>query len=297
MIRSIRIQRYKSIVDVTLELGSVNIFHGGTCAGKSNILEAFVLLGAAVSGRVDRGLHGRGVRAHTTHACALRSVPRGPIEIEAASDRVSYCVKLDESDLSYLAEVVKVDGSAVAAREHRTGWADISGQRLPVSALPSEGIAPIAAKGRRFLLALEEVSIFTPMDVVEFDARNDHPWGPALAELSNLGLTGMRRIPMRHWNLRAEGSGALSMLGTFLLLLSRWAPLILAVDGPDPTLSPELASAFAARVRELAIERERQLLWITNSPESLGTLRSDVRVRLFGVRRDPQGATTVDVEE
>lgn len=87
------------------------------------------------------------------------------------------------------------------------------------------------------------------------------------------------------------------MLGTFLLLLSRWAPLILAVDGPDPTLSPELASAFAARVRELAIERERQLLWITNSPESLGTLRSDVRVRLFGVRRDPQGATTVDVEE
>ncbi len=64
MIRTIQIDGFKSIASQTLELGRVNCFIGANGVGKSNILEAIGVLGAAASGRVDdESLQRRGVRA------------------------------------------------------------------------------------------------------------------------------------------------------------------------------------------------------------------------------------------
>lgn len=292
MLRRIRVQRYKSIVDVTLELGSVNVLHGETCAGKTNLLEGLALLSAAASGRVDRGLHHRRVRSESTHACTLRSVPRGPIELEAASDRVCYRVKLDENDLSYMAEVVEVDGAAVLAREHTTGWATLAGCRVVLSALPDEGMAVLlrATAGRgvgpSFVRVLEDLAIINPADVVRDRAGCGALRATALEELSSL-------VPAATFSV-GMGPGALSMLGLLLALFSKSAPRVLAIDGPDPALSRAAASAFAARVRALVIERERQLLWSTNMPGALDALRDDDGARVFRVGRDRQGATTIE---
>lgn len=49
MIRKIEIQNFKSIADLTLDLGRVNVFIGENGSGKSNILEA-VAMGAAADG-------------------------------------------------------------------------------------------------------------------------------------------------------------------------------------------------------------------------------------------------------
>jgi predicted ATPase len=63
MIRTIRIDGFKSIVSMELPLGRVNCFIGANGVGKSNILEAIGVLGAAASGRVDdESLLRRGVR-------------------------------------------------------------------------------------------------------------------------------------------------------------------------------------------------------------------------------------------
>ena len=63
MIRTIRIQGFKSISDQTLGLGRVNCFIGANGVGKSNILEAVGILGAAANGRVDdESIARRGVR-------------------------------------------------------------------------------------------------------------------------------------------------------------------------------------------------------------------------------------------
>ncbi|MDP2828857.1 MAG: AAA family ATPase [Sulfuricellaceae bacterium] len=63
MIRSIQIDGFKSIVSQTIELGRVNCFIGANGVGKSNILEAIGVLGAAASGKVDdESLLRRGVR-------------------------------------------------------------------------------------------------------------------------------------------------------------------------------------------------------------------------------------------
>ena len=47
MIRNIRIEGFKSIVSQILELGRVNCFIGANGVGKSNVLEAIGILGAA----------------------------------------------------------------------------------------------------------------------------------------------------------------------------------------------------------------------------------------------------------
>lgn len=63
MIKSIAIQGFKSIYDLELDLGRVNVFIGPNGSGKSNILEALGVLSAAAKGRVDdEALQYRGVR-------------------------------------------------------------------------------------------------------------------------------------------------------------------------------------------------------------------------------------------
>lgn len=63
MIRTIQINGFKSIHEMSLELGTVNCFIGANGVGKSNILEAIGVLGAAANGAVDdEALLRRGVR-------------------------------------------------------------------------------------------------------------------------------------------------------------------------------------------------------------------------------------------
>ena len=64
MIRQVEIRGFKSIYSATVELGKVNCFIGANGVGKSNLLEALGVLGAAANGVVDdESLLRRGVRA------------------------------------------------------------------------------------------------------------------------------------------------------------------------------------------------------------------------------------------
>ena len=63
MIDSFTVRTFKSLEDVTVDLGRVNVFIGANGGGKSNLLEAIGVLSAAASGRVDdQSLLSRGVR-------------------------------------------------------------------------------------------------------------------------------------------------------------------------------------------------------------------------------------------
>lgn len=63
MLRKISIHSFKSLEKVEVELGLVNVFIGANGSGKSNLLEAIGVLGAAANGRVDdEALLRRGVR-------------------------------------------------------------------------------------------------------------------------------------------------------------------------------------------------------------------------------------------
>ncbi|WP_428261835.1 AAA family ATPase [Haliangium sp.] len=63
MLDRIDIKSFKSIREASIELGSLNVFIGANGSGKSNLLEAIGVLGAAAAGRVDdEALLRRGVR-------------------------------------------------------------------------------------------------------------------------------------------------------------------------------------------------------------------------------------------
>lgn len=63
-IQQLNINGFKSIHTETIELGRVNCFIGANGVGKSNVLEAMGVLGAAANGVVDdEALLRRGVRA------------------------------------------------------------------------------------------------------------------------------------------------------------------------------------------------------------------------------------------
>jgi len=63
MLSKLSVERFKSLVKLELELGQINLFIGANGSGKSNLLEALGVLGAAAFGRVDdETLLRRGVR-------------------------------------------------------------------------------------------------------------------------------------------------------------------------------------------------------------------------------------------
>ena len=63
MLEKLTVRTFKSLEDVTVDLGRVNVFIGANGSGKSNLLEALGILAAAADGRVDdQTLLARGVR-------------------------------------------------------------------------------------------------------------------------------------------------------------------------------------------------------------------------------------------
>jgi len=73
MIKSISIRNYKSVSELDIELGRVNVFIGANGCGKSNILEAIALASAASTRKLDNEFLGsRGIRV-PEHPRTMRS--------------------------------------------------------------------------------------------------------------------------------------------------------------------------------------------------------------------------------
>ena len=101
MLEKIIVRSFKSIVDLELSLGHVNVFIGANGSGKSNILEALGVLSAAAFGIVDdESLQRRGVRPgvpklYKSAFSGRRITPHIFFEAHAKSAR--YTVSLNNS--------------------------------------------------------------------------------------------------------------------------------------------------------------------------------------------------------
>lgn len=89
---------FKTLREVQIDLGTINVFVGANGSGKSNLLEAIGVLGAAASGRVnDESLKYRGVRPGLPilYKSSFRNTPGARhIKFEAKSPDASYLVSL-----------------------------------------------------------------------------------------------------------------------------------------------------------------------------------------------------------
>jgi predicted ATPase len=130
MLTKIIVESFKSLEQVEVELGLVNVFVGANGSGKSNLLEAIGVLSAAASGRVDdEALMRRGVRPGLPqlYKCALKGAHRSPhIVFEAKTEKASYKVSLfnplgdPKPAWRYHTESWKLGDEELAGRSHRT---------------------------------------------------------------------------------------------------------------------------------------------------------------------------------
>jgi hypothetical protein len=171
MIRQVHIEGFKSIVDQRLHLGRVNCFIGANGVGKSNVLEAIGVLGAAATGRVDdEAIIRRGVRAglprlFKTSFAGTRIPPHITLEAEAeppAAFRVSLLNPLDRPKpaWSFKTESLISGAAQVVSRGVRSDRENLDETR-GLSALKVVDLQP-GDPASLLLKALQEYVIYTP---------------------------------------------------------------------------------------------------------------------------------------
>jgi AAA15 family ATPase/GTPase len=96
MIRKIHIQNFKSIYDLEIDVGRVNLFIGENGSGKSNLLEALVFVSAGESNKLDNEfLVSRGLRV--TESFLMRSA----FEEEDKDKDIKIKLFTDDRDVAY----------------------------------------------------------------------------------------------------------------------------------------------------------------------------------------------------
>jgi energy-coupling factor transporter ATP-binding protein EcfA2 len=201
MIRKIRIQGFKSIVDTEIELGQVNVFIGPNGVGKTNLLEAIGVLGAAVEGAVDdASLSRRGVRwgLPALYKVSLQDIRfRRVITLEAVGgdgpQGVLYRVGLDNPiekprpSWQYTTENLQVGGTHVLGRGPggmRFGQGAPSEKPRPEQGYVRMAYLYLPEEGVEVLEALRSFVIFTPLTPMLRGIQPDP------MPLSPLGLSG-----------------------------------------------------------------------------------------------------------
>jgi len=119
MLRKIRIQNYKSILDDTIELGRINVFIGENGCGKSNLLEAVAMAEAALRDDLDPdALFSRGIRLakpELTMSAFPRERPEDLIRIELSGEQLPVTLELRVNDRREWVRIPSAEGSELLA--------------------------------------------------------------------------------------------------------------------------------------------------------------------------------------
>lgn len=170
-LREIHIRGFKSVLDQSVSLGRVNCFIGANGVGKSNVLEALGVLGAAATGRVDdEAIIRRGVRAglprlFKTSFAGTQIPPHITLEAQGeppATFRVSLLNPLDNPKpaWSFKTEFLSSGGTQIVSRGVRTDKENLDETR-GLSALKVVDLQP-GDPASLLLKALQEYVIYTP---------------------------------------------------------------------------------------------------------------------------------------
>jgi len=102
MIEKIHIQNFKSIYDLELKVGRVNLFIGENGSGKSNLLEALVFVSASESNMLaNEFLHSRGLRVpepELMRSAFNENSDNIKVKIQDSTDTINYEFKNDNSE-------------------------------------------------------------------------------------------------------------------------------------------------------------------------------------------------------
>lgn len=226
------VKGFKSLVNVSVHLGIVNVFVGANGSGKSNLLEAVGILGAAASGRVnEESLRYRGVRPGLPSlykSSFLKDNLNDAIQFEAGNADSSYSVSLqnsiDKPQSEWIFQEEHLLSSAKSVVERNATTNGSLNAHAGLAALESVRIPDTDPAGQ-ILSLLRNYAIYAPdTPTLRGIAPDSQPRDP-------LGLAG-GRLPEALQMLTSDPS--CSML-EWMLPLSEW---IGGMSVSSPRLSP-----------------------------------------------------------
>lgn len=267
MLEKLSVKTFKSLEDVTVELGLVNVFVGANGSGKSNLLEALGVLSAAAYGRVDdETLLSRGVRpgvpALYKSAFPARPGTRIPphLSFGASNTDASYDVTLHNPLRDPLPEWRFKSESWSGPTGRLVGRSPASGQNLN----PQRGMAALKAvdvSGGATLELLESLQgyvIFSPTLAVLRGASDPHPKQPLGLFGGNLDRSLMGLI------MRCKHDEHSEIIYNDLLEIVEWAEKI---DVVQALPSSVLASNLVIRFHDRFMRKRANFVTANDAPE------------------------------
>jgi predicted ATPase len=325
MIKSLKIANFKSILSEQIELSNVNVFIGENGCGKTNILEAVAMLGAANESRfVIQNLANRGARitkpaltmssfkgqkaksevtltAQMANTLEIKRIlyPHDPQDIYSdwrhqKGDLMPDLLSDDPLFQQYLTNYLIFNLNTAALRgltqSSLTIPLGINGEGLDIllhDFAPTEW--QILKKYSHLISWLDEI-IIDETDSLKFKG---HKLGRSHSFLY------FRDKYMRKDNnvFAAENSneGVLHILFYLALFISHKTPLFFAIDNIESSLNPQLCRILMRALSAIAVEQQKQVLITTHNPAILDGLNLfDPHQRLYVVKRTDKGDTKTE---
>lgn len=327
MIELIEIQNFKSITNLSFELGRINVFIGANGSGKSNILEA---IGAAASEKACRievkDMISKGIRI------AKPDLMFSSFRRQRMNDKIKLWIKLSSGKaLTYnITNQTPSDIYSVwACSLHAMGSEMISNDTISdiesyvsqylIYSLSLNALRGLSNESYQYPLGIygEGLDVLLnnlPQNEIEqikqtakeciawiddifFDNEEIYKMQGYKLGRSKSNLYFRDKYMQKKNNLfSAENAneGALELLFYLTLFVSKKTPAFFAIDNIETGLNPRLCRFLIKSITELSSKNEKQALITTHNPAVLDGLNlHDDKQRLFVVSRNDEGNTTL----
>lgn len=327
MIKKLRIQNYKSVVDLTLELGKTNVFIGENGCGKTNILEAVAMLSGAQNNRLLlQDLASVGVRVakpSLTYSSFNQNGSSGKIKFETSfwnenEELNNVPTEIMSSDREQLHSIWKVPLIKIS-RTKTTHYSDMVDSSLSIqlskyliydlnsqalrgitsqSLMPPMGIygegldiALASFKKRELKKLLKYKYLISWLDEIVIDTNDELRLKNSRAKGNSLLYFSDKYMKKNAlFNLENANEGVLHILFYLTLFIHKDTSKFFAIDNIETALNPHLCRELMKVICDL--NKEKQVLITTHNPAILDGLDlTNDDIRLFAVRRNRKGHT------
>ena len=328
MIETITVKNFKSITDMTLSLGNVNVFIGANGSGKSNILEAIAMVAAERSAQIEvNSMIQKGIRIAKPDlmiSSFYGQPSNSTINVNISGtegERIKYAVtNLAPEDIystwnapwstgARRGNIKETVEKTDKLREYLSKYLIYSLSINALRGLTSDSLQyPLGLNGEGLDVLLNNIPKEEIMQIKEsakdyiswiedifFDSEEIYKMQGYKLGRSKSNLYFRDKFMQKKNNLfSAENAneGALELLFYLTLFISRKTPDFFAIDNIENGLNPRLCRFLMKKICELAVKNGKQVLITTHNPAILDGLNlNDGSQRLYVVTRNDEGKT------
>ena len=328
MIETITVKNFKSITDMTLSLGNVNVFIGANGSGKSNILEAIAMVAAERSAQIEvNSMIQKGIRIAKPDlmiSSFYGQPSNSTINVNISGtegERIKYAVtNLTPEDIystwnapwstgARRGNIKEAVEKTDKLREYLSKYLIYSLSINALRGLTSDSLQyPLGLNGEGLDVLLNNIPKEEIMQIKEsakdyiswiedifFDSEEIYKMQGYKLGRSKSNLYFRDKFMQKKNNLfSAENAneGALELLFYLTLFISRKTPDFFAIDNIENGLNPRLCRFLMKKICELAVKNGKQVLIPTHNPAILDGLNlNDGSQRLYVVTRNDEGKT------